>query len=182
MKMQRSLTVDEFVAWEESQERKYEFCDGEISRFPGGSLAHSLIATNIILALRSRGLAPAAIMNSDVKVVTDHASRYPDVTVLGGDARDRDMRATFARHPAILFEVLSPSTRAIDRGPKSDEYLAIDSLHEYVLIDSVKRWTQVYRRVEDGWRIDLPVTSGELAIPSLRLTIPFDEIYAGTGV
>jgi Uma2 family endonuclease len=175
--MRQIATVEEFIAWEETQEQKYEFCDGKISLFPGGALAHGVIIANIVYELRKRGMSASNVIPSEVKVVTDRASRYPDVSVLG-DVRDTDMRATFVRHPRAIFEVLSPSTHRIDRGIKAENYLAIEELVDYVLVDSRKRWAQAYSRSGGGWQP--PITSGDLYVPGLGVTIAFDELYAGT--
>ena len=79
----------------------------------------------------------------------------------------------------MLVEVLSESTSAVDRGPKTDEYRTIDTLHEYVLIDSRKRWTQTIRRAGDDWIVSLPISAGTLRFESVYVTMSYDDIYDG---
>jgi len=170
-------TVDDFVAWESRQPEKYEFSDGAVSLFPGGTLRHEIIIPNVIAALH-RSLGAGRVRSSGVKQLTQTSSRYPDVSV-SFDPRDT-LDQTYARFPTLLIEVLSPSTHATDRGPKFDEYRTIETLREYVLIDSRKRWAQTIRRANAEWIISLPIISGSLLFESVAVTIPFDNLYAGT--
>jgi Uma2 family endonuclease len=170
-------SIHDFIAWEETQEEKYEYADGEVSLFPGGTNRHMTIALNVAIALRLRGLAPGTVFN-EVKTVTERSSRYPDIAVTL-DKRDRPEN-TFVRYPLLLVEVLSPSTEGVDRGAKLDEYRSIETLEEYALIDSRKRWAQIFRRVEEWWIVSLPIVTGELELRSVGATIAFDELYAGT--
>jgi Uma2 family endonuclease len=39
-------------------------------------------------------------------------------------------------NPSVIIEILSPSTANYDRGTKFDLYRSIESLEEYILIDS----------------------------------------------
>lgn len=173
-------TVDEFVAWENRQERKYEFADGRISPFPGGTLRHETIVANIIGMLHA-ALGPGRVVGSGMKTVTASSSRYPDVIVLA-ENRDEDPNATVLRTPAIVFEVLSPSTQSVDRGAKLDEYRSLPSLQAYVLIDSRKRWVQIVRRSEADWIVSLPFATGEIALPIVAATLPLDIVYASSGL
>ena len=110
--------------------------------------------------------------------MTKTSSRYPDISV-GFDARDT-VDQTYARHPKLLIEVLSPSTYRVDRGPKFDEYRTIETLEEYVSIDSRKRWAQTIRRGGHDWIVSLPIVAGELYFASIDARLSFDDIYAGT--
>ena len=42
------MSLDEFTAWENEQDQRHEFVDGEITLMTGGSQAHALIAANLI--------------------------------------------------------------------------------------------------------------------------------------
>lgn len=173
-------TVDEFVVWENLQERKYEFADGLISPFPGGTLRHEMIIANLIAMLHV-ALGAGRVLGSGVKTVTESSSRYPDVIVLAAD-RYEDPAATVLRTPAVLFEVLSPSTQSIDRGSKLDEYRSLPSLDAYVLIDSRKRWVQVVRRAGTEWIVSLPFDVGEIPLPSVGVALSIEAVYAGCGI
>jgi Uma2 family endonuclease len=170
-------SVAEFVAWEEGQEQKYEFAEGEISLFPGETMRHEILVANLA-ALLLPVVGAGHVRTSGLKQLTDTSSRYPDISV-GFDPRDT-VEQTFARYPKLLIEILSPATYRVDRGPKFDEYRTIETLEEYVLIDSRKRWAQTIRRSGSDGIVSLPILSGDLRIESIGASFAFDTIYAGT--
>jgi Uma2 family endonuclease len=59
-----------------------------------------------------------------------------------GDHRKRGL----IRHPALIVEVLSPSTRAFDLDDKVANYGAYESLLEYVIIDTLRQRVIRYHR------------------------------------
>ncbi|MGB8265759.1 MAG: Uma2 family endonuclease [Candidatus Velthaea sp.] len=177
------LSLAEFVAWEREQEEKHEFRDGRISYFAGGTIEHAALARELIalLAVHLRG-GPFRVYGSDLLLATRGRGRYADVVVTC-DERDRAPGTTIVQYPALIVEVLSDATAAIDRGEKLDEYGSIDALQEYVLIDSRKRWAEVYRRAGDGqWLASLPAGEGKLFLTSVELTLDLDELFEAAGI
>ncbi|WP_349307081.1 Uma2 family endonuclease [Acinetobacter corruptisaponis] len=71
-------------------------------------------------------------MMSDMKVKIDDCYFYPDVLV---DCSDLADDSVFTETPTIIVEVLSKSTRQIDRVIKREKYLQIPTLQEYILIE-----------------------------------------------
>jgi Uma2 family endonuclease len=71
--------------------------------------------------------------------------------------------------------VLSPSTEAYDRGNKFKLYRRNPCLQEYVLLDAEAMSIELFRKVDDNWRIiDYePGDVVELAI--IKLTFPLAE-------
>ena len=56
----------------------------------------------------------------------------------------------FTQTPIIIVEVLSRSTRHIDKGAKLLEYINMPSMQEYVIIEQDIASIDVFRRSE-GW-------------------------------
>jgi Uma2 family endonuclease len=179
MQLPNFATVADFVAWEEGQPERYEFADGEVSLFPGATARHEIIVVNLCLALRTVA-QPHQVRGSNLKVLTSSSSRYADVTV-SFDERDA-VALRYAQFPALVVEAISPSTQSVDRGPKFDEYRLIDTLREYVLVDSRKRWVQTVRRSGGDWITSLPLRDGTVRFDSAGLELGFDSLYAGTGL
>jgi Uma2 family endonuclease len=177
------LTLAEFIAWEEHQETKHEFAYGNVYAFAGGTLRHSAIALELLTLLHAhlRG-TPCRVYGSDVLTTTEWSGRYADVVVTCDERDTSDLTQRSIRHPKLIVEVLSESTAAIDRGDKLDEYRTIDTLEEYILIDSRRRWVETYRRVENTWIASLPITAGELPLTSVDITISLDEVYDTVGI
>jgi Uma2 family endonuclease len=175
-------TVDEFLAWEEGQERKYEFADGVISLFPGVTSAHSVIALRIAAHLIT-SLPPGRwnVHGPDMAIVTAKTSRYSDVCYTDDERDLADRRARKIQFPKLVVEVLSPSTEAADRGEKFDEYRGIPTLEEYVLVESEKRGAVVFRRRGDEWIVAPSIVTGTLALRSVPVEIDLDAIYRHAG-
>jgi Putative restriction endonuclease len=85
-----------------------------------------------------------------LKVVTETAVVYPDVLVTSRPLDPDDDRVF---DPAVIIEVLSPSTETHDRIRKWREYQAIGSLQHFVLIAQSKRRIEVYTRAGAAWQL-----------------------------
>ena len=87
---------------------------------------------------------------SDMKARIEAHNRffYPDVMVTC-DPRDQETE-NYKRFPKLVVEVLSESTEAFDRGDKFADYQALESLEEYVLINTRHQRVECFRRNEVG--------------------------------
>ncbi len=140
------MTPEEYLAWEEQQPMKYEYLNGKVYEMTRETLAHNDIAFNLASALKShlRGKrCKVQIADAKVGVSTNGAFFYPDV-VVSSDPRDRESR-NIIYYPCLIVEVLSSSTEAFDQGKKFQHYRQIESLKEYVLIDSEKICIECYQ-------------------------------------
>ena len=176
------MTVEQFLAIDFPSDKKFELVDGVIEMMAGGTVIHSLVASNIMgylrAALRGSGCRP---FGSDMGlVIDDNNLRYPDVTIYCRSGwTDEELIQKQLEDPSVLFEVLSPSTDRNDQGTKLDEYRTIASLQTVVLVDPVKELTRVVQRLgPTSWRDDLFAQPHDVELPSLRLTIPHAEIFA----
>ena len=104
--------------------------------------------------------------------------------VVSCDSRDRYAKE-FLQYPCLIAEVLSPSTESRDRGIKLRNYLKIDSLQEYMLINSDSPSIEFYRRRNrtEVWEYltinssDLIVNDPEVRLTSIDLNLPLSLIY-----
>jgi Uma2 family endonuclease len=85
-----------------------------------------------------------------VRVMPRRMYAYPDVTVVCGKPLLADDRQDILLNPTAIFEVLSPSIEAYDRGAKFRNYLTIDTLKDYVLLDQFTMRVEQYTRGADG--------------------------------
>lgn len=151
-----ALTPEEYLALEQSSAIKHEYIDGHAYAMAGASDAHVTIALNCATLLRShlRGSA-CRVYISDMKAQIQTLNRYfyPDVMVTC-DPRDLENR-TYKQHPKVIIEILSDSTEAFDRGDKFTDYQQLDSLQEYVLINSKRQRIDIFRRQSSGlWLLE----------------------------
>ena len=163
------LTAGEYLEQERVAEFKSEYVNGDVTAMAGGSSNHDEIATNIISSLKQQLKGrPCRVFSSDFKVRIDKANgfRYPDVSGLCGPILYHDKTRDAYCNPAVIFEVLSPSTESFDRGEKFRLYRLLDSLFEYILVRQDRVEVEVWTRGADS--VWTSVIYNE-AIDSIRL-------------
>lgn len=179
----KQMTLDEYLAFDAASPVKHEYVQGEVFAMAGTTMAHNLVSGNLYGLLRGalRG-GPCRAYMADVKVRVDAADAtfYPDVFVTC--APDDQGPALVSSSPQVVVEVLSDSTADYDRGEKFALYRGLDSLREYVLVDSRVQRVEVFRRVAQGWTY-LPLEAGDvLTLESLGVNLPVGELYEDSGV
>lgn len=179
------MTEEQYLAAERRATEKHEFLNGVVRAMAGASWAHWTIVANLVPLLRAATRdKPCRSGGSDLRVGVENtrAYFYPDALVVWGEPKFRgDGAVDTLLNPSILFEVLSPSTAAYDRGDKFVHYEQIPTLQTYVLIESECPRIEVFQRLPDGaWRrttgegVDGEVDLGE---PVGRLAL--STVYAG---
>ncbi len=145
------LTPEAYLQLEAESPVKHEYFDGAVYAMAGASDGHVTIALNLAALLRShvRGTGCRVYM-SDMKARIEARNRffYPDVMVTC-DPRDQET-AGYKRFPKLVVEVLSESTEAFDRGDKFADYQTLESLEEYVLINTRHQRVECFRRNQAG--------------------------------
>jgi len=171
-----AISIEDYLQGEPNSPIKYEYIDGQVMAMAGASLKHNLITTNILGllwgALRKSDCFP---LSSDMLVKTSENSfRYPDVVVIC-DQNTADNHFVH-ESPVLIIEVLSKSTRKKDKTEKRDEYLAIPSLQEYILIeqDFVEIDVQCRR---DHWQSSYYFLGDEIHLKSIDVTVAVEDIY-----
>ncbi|MEZ4240702.1 MAG: Uma2 family endonuclease [Myxococcota bacterium] len=175
----RRVAEAEYLALEASADVRHEWVDGEMLARAGGSDRHNVIAVNLVGELRNRLRGgPCQPFGSDQRhhVTATGLYTYPDALV-----RCRDLeRPDAAARTRVVFEVLSASTEAWDRGQKFAHYRADPDIEEYVLVSQRARRVEHFRRVDVGrWTLTLYGPGDDVALPALGIALPVDEIYLG---
>ncbi|WP_404788502.1 Uma2 family endonuclease [Altericista sp. CCNU0014] len=173
------FTPKEYFAWEEQQQVRHEYIDGEVYATTGGTVNHSQITSNFnrLLGNHLRG-SGCKVLNSDarVNIVASTHYVYPDVSVT---CDERDKTTTqYITYPCLIVEVLSASTEAYDRGNKFKLYRRNPSLQEYILVDAETIAIELFRKVDgDHWRI-IDYEPGDLVeLTSIKLTFSIEQVY-----
>jgi Uma2 family endonuclease len=183
----RRYTFAEYLAFEEANEWKHEFHEGEILAMSGGSPEHALVTANAIAALnRILSGKPCHVYSADLKIGVKPGARvcYPDASIICGP---REYDASDPKHyvvtnPRVIVEVLSPTTEGYDRGDKFRHYRNIPSLAEYVLISQYAPIIETFFRQGDGsWLIAGTYTGldARARLRALDIEIAMSDIYAG---
>jgi len=146
-----NLSAEDYLCLEAESSIKHEYINGEAYAMAGATDTHVTIAGNLFALLRShiRGSGCRVyIADMKVQIETRNSFYYPDVLVTC-DPRDREL-PTYKKPPKLIIEVLSDSTEAFDRGDKFADYRTLDSLEEYVLINTRHQRVECFRRGTDG--------------------------------
>ncbi len=173
------FTPEQYFAWEEQQNVRHEYLNGDVYAMTGGTLNHGRIALNFgfILKAHLRG-SGCQVGNSDCRVniaaSTDYT--YPDLSVTC-DERDRT-NTQYITYPCLIVEVLSPGTEAYDRGNKFRMYRQNPDLQEYILVDSSSVAIELFRKKNgDDWQI-INYQAGDLIeLKSINLIFPIEQVY-----
>ncbi|MEH1963853.1 MAG: Uma2 family endonuclease [Nostoc sp.] len=174
---QNYFTPEEYLQIEEQNIVKHEYIDGCIYAMAEVLDVHVTIAGNLASLLRNhlRG-SGCRVYIADMKARIESLNRfyYPDVMVTC-DQRDQETPA-YKRFPCLIVEVLSNSTEAFDRGDKFADYQTLETLQEYVLINTKRQRVECFRRNE----LDLWVLQSYTAEhKSFRLnSVDFEETMA----
>lgn len=171
-----------YLAWEETQQERHEYINGEVFAMVGVRQTHNLATINWALALRRelKG-TPCRVFVEAVKtrVEADNAFFYPDVVVTC-DARDR-LTPQYISHPSLIVEIIPDSTAAFDRGDKFAAYRKLASLKEYGIVDLKARRVEVFRRDETNHWVLYEYGPGEaVEFPSLDVKVAVDELLDDT--
>lgn len=177
------VTLEEYLELELHAEIKHEYHDGEMFAMSGGTLDHSGVAANVIIALgiklRDR---PCRVFTSDMRIKIEATGlyTYPDISVVCGKPQLEGDRKNTLLNPVLLVEVLSPSTEGYDRGTKFENYRTIPSLQEFLIVSADKPSIERYTRQEDGsWNLtEAKGREAHMPLASLSCRLELAEVYA----
>ena len=174
------MTQEEFFAWAEAQEGRYEFDGLQPVDMTGGTNNHGLIVANIIFELKSRLKGKACRMlpaESGGIATTGENIRYPDVTVTCSPVRGQDR---LIPNPVVVFEVVSESNAHTDRFVKMREYHEVLSIKRYVLVEQATPVLVSYlRHGNEPWAATPLSMNDMLAMPEIGIEIAVADIFDG---
>lgn len=176
-----TYTVEEYLALERAAEYKSEYLAGEIVAMSGAGEPHDTITINIAGALHTqfRG-RPCRVYASDmrVRVTSTGLYTYPDVVAVCGPREFADDQRDTLLNPALICEVLPPSTEAYDHGKKFGHYRRLESLQDYLLVAQDETRVEHYTRQGDAWLLyEARDLSDTIRLPSLESELTLAAIY-----
>ncbi len=175
--LRKPMTLPEFLAWEERQDRKHEFDGVQPVAMAGGTAAHADIQANLAASLRNRLRGkPCKFFGSDLKIEVAGRIRYPDGFVTCSSV---PATATVVHDPVVIFEILSPSTSTTDRIVKNQEYRATPSVQHYVIVEQDRIAATIFSRAGDDWVGHILDGDAMLSMPEIGVEVPLAEFYEG---
>ena len=175
------LTIPEYLAFERQSETRHEYLDGEMFAMAHPTRRHSLIAGNLFgqiwTQFRGRG---CEVHRETMRVRTPSGLfTYPDVVAVCNKPSFDDAEFNTLLNPALIIEVLSPSTEDYDRITKWAHYQSIPSLLEYVLVSQDRVYVEQLRKQgTGGWRlVELGDPAQTLELASIGCRLALGEVY-----
>jgi len=163
--LRKPWTVDEFLAWEERQELRYEFDGVRPVAMVGGTVNHNLIAGNVFAGLRERLRGkPCRVFMDGMKIEVAGKIRYPAVVVSCSPAAGD---VTVLPDPVVVFEVLRESTYRTDWYDKNQEYRDTPSIVRYVVLEQDALHATMFCREGERWIGTLLAPNSVIDMPEI---------------
>lgn len=168
---------------EMSEEQKVEFINGEVIVHSPVKLRHSVASQNlftylnVFVALRGAGY----VGHEKVLITLSRNDYEPDIVYFGPE-KAQTFTPDQMKFPApdFIVEVLSPSTKAIDRGIKFQDYAA-HGVAEYWIIDPDAELVEQYILEGDAYHLHVKANTGTIYSVVLEgFAVPVRAIFDET--
>lgn len=184
---QTMYSEDDYLFMEAKASYKSEYFRGEIFMMAGGTPNHNRIKENLSveigIILKKRSSCRSYSSDQRIHIPENSLYTYPDLVVVCNPNKYSEKDKNAITNPTLIVEVLSESSSAYDRGDKFRLYRDIESLQEYVIVNSLNVGAEVYRRTQDGhWLLasDAYKATGSIHIQCLDASLRLADLYLGT--
>jgi Uma2 family endonuclease len=176
-------SFQEYLALEEVSTVKHEFLDGEIYTMAGGSVLHAALSAAMVALLHAQTGRGRRVYSFDlrVRVQATGMATYADATVVCGPVETDPASADTVINPAVLVEVLSPSTIDYDLGEKCAQYKQIPTTRAIVHVWQDQRRIAIHERKDDSWHTRVFGPGETASVDALGCRIDVDTLYTSAG-
>lgn len=176
---ERLLTVDEFLAWDDGTDRRYQLLRGVITMMAPPQAVHGALVIRLGTALTNR-LPRGCSVTGEAGIRPPHRNDTYYQADLAVTCRPLERGEIYLREPVLIVEVLSPSTAATDRLLKLPDYRLIPSVTDILLVESQEARIEHWRRQSgDAWLVVLRGPHERVELPDLDVTLELDALYDG---
>src|SRR3954465_10809024 len=176
----QTISPERFFSWIGGQEGRFELVEGEVVMMAGAGRRNDSIVVNLTAAVHAqvRG-GPCQTFTSDTYISTSPSTRR--MADLGVDCGKPPDDSLAADKPALVIEVLSPTTGGFDVTVKLAEYQSLSSMEYILLVDTEMPTVHLYLRDKDSRWEDRIVRGLDAAIelPKLSVLLKLADIYDG---
>jgi Uma2 family endonuclease len=171
-------TLEEFLAFDDGTDASYQLFEGRIVAMNRPLRGHGGLVARLAASISGQLRPPCeAYAEAGIVPVNRRHSWYKAdliVTCTPGNHKD-----PFIAEPVLVVEVLSPTTSASDFSRKLPGYQQIPSMRDILLVSSMERLVQHWRRAPDGWVEDAHRRSATLRLSGLPVAIAMPDLYDG---
>jgi Uma2 family endonuclease len=173
----RLWSLDEFLAFDDGTDTRYELFDGQIFAMAPASDVHGALVARLVVRLGTGLRSPCEVVIDAGIVPPERADSYYEadlaITCTGLTGQQ------YLTEPVLIVEVLSPSTATTDRDRKLPDYRTIPSLQDILVVSSTEPRIEHFRREPDGWKIHDLRGQGTLRLEAFDITLDLADLYAG---
>lgn len=174
------MTVDEFLAWAQTQPGKYELVDGKIYAMSPERARHAktkyATQTALLTAIQRANL-PCHMLPDGMTVRPNKETAYePDALVYCGAEIPDD--AIEVPEPVIIVEVISPSTSQHDSSGKLAGYFLLPSVQHYLIVDPMRRLVVHHARGEAETIQTRIASGGTLTLDPPGIEVALADMFA----
>ena len=163
---------------------KHEYYKGEIFAMSGASIPHNIIAMNCSIdmgiKLKDKNCKP---FGSDLRIHIPKNSlyTYPDLSIICGEIVTTDDKFDTVINPSVIIEISYETPKNYDKGGKFTLYREIESLKEYILIDSESIMVEKFiKNADNSWQLtEYKSIEATFTIDTVSISLPLTTIYAG---
>lgn len=178
------FTEKEYLDSERLALDKHEFYKGDIFAMSGASISHNIIAMNCYIdlgtKLKGKNCMP---FGSDLRIHIPKNTlyTYPDISIICGEIEKTDDKFDTVTNPSVIIEILSESTKNYDKGGKFTLYRDIESLKEYILIDSEAVMVEKFiKNSDNSWQLtEYKKMEEHFTIETVAIQIELTTVYQG---
>jgi Uma2 family endonuclease len=178
---------EEYLRLENDALEKSEYFQGQIIKMAGAAPNHNRVKDNVIgeiyPVLKKNKSCKSSSSDQRIHIPANSLYTYPDIIIVCGPNKFSKLDRITIVNPSVIIEILSPSTTDYDRGQKFKLYRDIETLLEYVTIDSRKADAQVFRRMPNNqWILadDAFSLTETITIHTIGATLQMADLYDGT--
>ena len=157
------MTYEEFLRWD-GENQHVEWVDGKVVLMSPITMEHSNVSLFLLTLVKSyveeHHLGRVLYDPFQMKTGPALPGRAPDILFVANKNLGRLQRLYLDGPADLVVEVISPGSRAVDRGEKFYEYEQ-GGVPEYWLIDPQRKQAEFYQLGEDGiYRLASPDAEG----------------------
>ena len=174
------ISPEEYLVAERAADFRSEYVAGEVFAMSGGSRTHASLISRVGRELEDAledGPCTVTVTELRLEVASGGAYLYPDLMVYCEE--NPDDPADMISNPALIVEVLSPSTELWNRAGKFAQYRRVESLREYLLVSQNEMRVEWYTRRADGEWVYREASGPDSVcrLEMLGVTLPLERIY-----
>lgn len=171
-------TLEEFLAFDDGTDTRYELIDGERFAMAPPARAHGTLVMRLGRMIAAGLTPPCEVIGEAGIILTDSAENYYQAD-LAVTCTQGPLNSPIIPQPVVIAEVLSPSTARTDRDRKVPDYRTIPSVKDILVVSSDDARVEHLFRDGDGWRLKDVMGQGTIRLTAIDIPLDIGELYAG---